>query len=107
MRFEHDGMVLWYGTPDAPAPSDTVTVSRGSDQASVTVKVGVQPPSASNLVTVHYNVNGGPPQTVVAGFLQHDVDQKAQYFAVRLPALLVGDKVDYIAICRCPGRQVP
>jgi len=27
MRFEHDGIALWYGTPDAPAPANTVPVA--------------------------------------------------------------------------------
>src|SRR5262245_28969044 len=107
MRFEHDGMVLWYGTPDAPAPTDAVAVAGGSDQALVTITVGVLPPSASNVVQVGYGVNDGPMMTVTAGFLRHDVFQKAQYFAARLPALHLGDTVDFIAMCRCAGRQVP
>src|SRR5215471_11535496 len=107
MRFEHDGIALWYGTPDAPAPGDTVPVADGTHEASVTITVGVQPPSASNSVSVSYSVNNGLPHTVAAGFLQHDVHQKAQYFAARLPVLQAGDKVDYTVLCRCPGRQVP
>jgi hypothetical protein len=56
---------------------------------------------------VRFSVNEGPPQTVAAVFLQHNVLQKAQYFVATLPALQVADKVDYIAVCQCPGRQVP
>src|SRR6266436_8096873 len=107
MRFEHDGMALWYGTPDAPAPHESIPATVPSGQAIVTITVGVRPPSASNSATVRYRVNDGPEQTVTAGFLRHDVQQKAQYFAARLPALQAGDKVDYIAICRSPGGQVP
>jgi hypothetical protein len=107
MRFEHDGIVLWYGTPDAPAPTDAMPVAGGSNQALVTITVGVQPPSASNVVQVGYRVNGGPTMTVTAGFLRHDILQKAQYFAARLPALGVGDTVTYSVLCRCAGRQVP
>src|SRR4051794_6115632 len=107
MRFENDGMALWYGTPDAPAPLDTVSAATGSNQANVDLTVAVQPASASNSVFVRFRINGGPPQTIAAGFLQHDVFQKAQYFSVAFPTLQVADKVDYIAICQCPGRQVP
>src|SRR4051794_3713213 len=107
MRFENDGMALWYGTPDAPAPLDTVSAATGSNQANVDLTVAVQPASASNSVFVRFSINGGSPQTITAAFLQHDVFQKAQYFAVTFPVLQVTDKVDYIAICQCPGRQVP
>src|SRR4051794_40926450 len=107
MRFENDGMALWYGTPDAPAPLDTVSAATGSNQANVDLTVAVQPASASNSVFVRFSINGGSPQTITAAFLQHDVFQKAQYFAVTFPVLQVTDKVDYIAVCQCPGRQVP
>ncbi len=105
MRFENDGMVLWYGTLDAPAPDGAIRSDAGALQA-VTITVAVQPPSASNSVTVRYRVNGGAVQTVVGGFLHHDVAKKAQYFSAQL-RLQAGDQVDYTAVGRCPGRQVP
>ena len=107
MRFENDGMVLWYGTPDAPAPLDTVSAAAGGHQAIVTITIAVQPASASNSVTIRFSVNGGPPQTVTAAFLQHNIVQKAQYFVATFPTLQVADRIDYIAVCKCPGRQVP
>src|SRR6516164_1285225 len=106
MRFENDGMVLWYGTPDASAPLDSVRLAAGSHQA-IAVTIAVQPASASNSVVVRFTVNGGTPQTVTAAFLQHNVHERAQYFVATFPELHVNDKVDYIPICRCPGRQVP
>src|SRR5690349_5861818 len=105
MRFENDGMVLWYGTPDAPAPLGTVSAAAGSHQAIVDLTVAVQPVSASNSVIVRFSVNDGPLQTVSATFSQHNVVQKAQYFVATFPTLQVAAKVDYIAICQCPGRQ--
>src|SRR5436190_12830834 len=105
MRFENDGMVLWYGTPDAPAPLDTVSAGAGDHQAIVAITVAAQPASASNSVTIRFSVNGGPPQLVTAAFMQHNVLQKAQYFVATLPTLRVADKVDYIPVCQCPGRQ--
>jgi GH25 family lysozyme M1 (1,4-beta-N-acetylmuramidase) len=107
MRFENDGMVLWYGTPDAPAPLGTVSAAAGGHQAIVDLTVAVQPASASNSVIVHFRVNEGPLQTVPGAFSQHNVVQKAQYFVATFPTLQLTDKVDYVAICQCPGRQVP
>jgi hypothetical protein len=71
------------------------------------ITAGVQPPSASNSVAVRYRINGGPPQTVAAGFQRHDIVRKAQYFSAKLCGLKAGDWVDYLPICRCPGRQIP
>jgi hypothetical protein len=105
MRFENDGMVLWYGTLDAPAPTDTVSAEDSSHQAIVGITVAVQPASASNSVIVRFSVNEGPPQTVTAAFLQHSVFQKAQYFAATFPTLQVADKIDYIAVCKCPDGR--
>lgn len=102
MRFEHDGMSLWYGTADAPAPEGAVQV--GPD---ITITIGVQPTSASNKVDLLYRVNQGSVETVAAKWLRHDLSQKAQYFKVRLPAFHVGDTVEYTALCHCAGRQVP
>jgi hypothetical protein len=107
MRFENDSMVLWYATPDAPAPSGDVPVAPGSQQALVTINAKVQPPSASNTVQVIYRINEGPFATAIAALQDHDLLQKAQSFSVRLPALHLGDRVDYYIVARCPGRQVP
>lgn len=49
MRFEHDDMVIWYGTDDTPAPTGSVTPGR-----ELTVTVAVQPVSASHQVELHY-----------------------------------------------------
>ena len=107
MRYENDGMVLWYGTPDAPAPADAISVADETNRAIVTITSAVQPPGGSNSVYVRYSINHGPPQITAAAFLRHDVYQKAQYFEARLPPLQPGDTVDYTVVCRCPGRQVP
>jgi type VI secretion system Hcp family effector len=105
MRFSNDGLTMWYGTADAPAPAGWVRAKGQSAQVSVTV--GVQPPSSSNSVQITYRVNGGSPTSVTAVLLMHDVHQQAQYFQAKLPAFASGDKVDYLVICRSPGNQVP
>jgi hypothetical protein len=104
MRFEHEGMSLWYGTSDAPA-LDTI-VHAGTE---ITITVGVWPVDAGNGVALLYRTNEGPRETVSARWLRNDPSGEAQYFGVRLPAsaFRAGDEIEYTAICRCAGRQVP
>ena len=104
MRFDYDSMVLWYGTSDAPAPSGSVPLSPGKQTA---ITIAVQPPSVSNTAQVLYRVNGGATVTVNATVQRQDLVQKVQYFSAQLPAFQAGDKVDYVAVARSPGRQVP
>jgi len=107
MRLEQDGIALWYGTADAPAPTGDVEAPAGSEEAPVSITVGMQPPSASHAVEVMYRVNGGPPATVPAVLLAHDPHLQAQYFQAKLPTFHVGDSVDYLVIGRAPGHQIP
>ncbi|HSH81375.1 MAG TPA: neuraminidase-like domain-containing protein [Herpetosiphonaceae bacterium] len=102
MRFDHDGMTLWYNTPDAPSPSGHVAA--GTD---VTVTIGVQPPDASHRIEMLYRIDGGETQVLAATWLRNDVVRGTQYFQVRFPSLRVGDTVEYFVVCRCAGRQVP
>jgi hypothetical protein len=103
-RFEHEGMSLWYGTADAPVPTEPV--QSGTE---IAITVGVWPVDAGNRVQLLYRTNRGPTQTVSAEWLWNDPSGKAQYFRVRLPAssFRAGDTVEYAAVCRCAGRQVP
>jgi len=103
VRFESEGMVLWYGTPDAPAPSGDLAAA----PSDTTVTVAVQPPSESNSVQVRYRVNGGSDQTLSAALRRQDFVRKAQYFAAKFPPFRAGDRVDYVAVARAPGMQVP
>lgn len=102
MHFEHDGMSLWYGLFDTPAPSGAVHA--GSD---ITVTIAVKPADASNKVNLLYRIGQNPVGTVAAKWLRHDLSKEVQYFKARFPALRVGDTVDYTVVCRCAGRQVP
>lgn len=101
MRSEYEGMALWYGTPDAPAPKEAVQA--GTD---VTITIGVEPTNAGNNVEVLYRINQGPTEKVAARWLRNDTYKKSQYFKAQLPALRVGDTVDYTVLCRRAGRQV-
>src|SRR5260370_31794511 len=102
MHYEHEGMSLWYGTSDAPAPEGAVHVD-----TAVTATIAVKPADASNRVAVLYRVNQGPIETIAARWLQHDHTNKIQYFRVHFPAFRLGDTVEYTAVCHCAGRQVP
>jgi hypothetical protein len=102
MRLNHQGIYLWYGTSDAPAPMGTVAAD-----SQVPITIGIQPADASNQVEVRYRVNGGSPSTVPARFYQSEPFRRIQYFRAYLPALRSGDQVEYTVLCRCAGRQVP
>ncbi len=102
MRVEHDGITLWYGTADAPAPEAQV-----SSETPIAITIGVFPVDASNSVTVIYRINQGEVNRVPARYVKNGQNMQAQYFRATLPALKPGDKVEYMTLCRCAGRQVP
>jgi hypothetical protein len=102
MRFDDQGRSLWYGTPDAPAPGETV---QAHTPAKITI--GLLPPAASNRALVSYRVNGGPAHSIAAVWQRHDVSRGAQYFTAWLPAFEEGDLVEYSVTCQCGGRQLP
>ena len=102
MRFDYDGISIWYGTPDAPAPREAVLSG-----IEVPITIGVWPADASNKVEIRYRVNQGSTTAVQAKFLRTEPSRRVQYFRAQLNALRAGDRVEYRVICRCAGRQVP
>jgi hypothetical protein len=102
MRFENDGMSLWFGTADTPAPGQTVGAGR---EASITI--AVCPPDANNKVELRYRVNGGPTKVVLPQWMRSHSASQAHYFRAHFPSLTTGDVVDFKVVCRCAGRQVP
>lgn len=102
MRFEDNGISLWYDTPDAPAPRETV--SPGTE---IPITIGIWPADASNQVQVHYQINQGPMLSVAASFWRNVSTRQIHYFRAYLPAFRVGDVVKYGVMCCCVGRQVP
>src|SRR5262245_220308 len=100
MRFENEGMLLWHGLPDSPVSGAAI-----SPNVEVTFTLGVEPADASNRVEIRYRVSQGSQETAVAQPIQHR--SNAQYFIARLPAFRAGDTVEYSAVCRCAGKQVP
>jgi hypothetical protein len=102
VKLTYEGLTLWYGTPDAPAPLDQI-VSR--DAASLVV--GVSPPNPTNAVQALYRVDGGFVQSAPGREIRTDYAQQVQYFAVDFPPLPTGREVQFCPVLSCGGRQVP
>jgi hypothetical protein len=102
VKFRNEGLTLWYGTPDAPAPLDEV-VSR----TEASVVVGVHPANPTNAVSVRYRVDGAVVQSLPAEELRTDYSRETQYFGVTFPRFVAGDVVEYCPLLSCAGRQVP
>lgn len=102
MRFENDGIELWYGTKDAPAPEGTV---RPDDE--ILIIIGIRPVDDKNAVEVLYQVNSDKVTSLEAKWFKNDSTGKIQYFRAEFPKLREGDTVDYSVVCRCQKRQVP
>lgn len=102
MRFEDNGISVWYDTPDAPAPRETV-----SPGTKIPITIGIWPADASNQVQVHYQIDRGPMLSVAAKFWKNVPTRQIHYFHAYLPAFRVGDVVKYGVTCYCAGRQVP
>jgi hypothetical protein len=102
VKLTHEGLSLWYGTPDAPAPLDEVVARDGA-----ALIAGVYPANPTNALNVRYRVDGGVVQTAAGRQLHTDYDKNSQYFTVPFPAFPVGNVVEYCPIFSCGGRQVP
>jgi hypothetical protein len=102
VKFSNEGLSLWYGTPDAPAPLDEI-VSRTEASA----VVGVHPANPVNAVNVRYRVDGGIVQSAAGRALHTDYVKNSQYFVVPFPRFPVGNTVEYCPVLSCGGRQVP
>lgn len=102
MRHTHDGLTLWYGTQDAPAPEGIVDPTQN-----LCVTVGLSPARPSNTVRVLYRVGREFERTVRASLLPTVSNADAQYFQAFLPKFPPGSKVKYAVIGECCGLQVP
>jgi Protein of unknown function (DUF3237) len=102
MRFDNDGLSIWYGTPDTPVPPDD-----GADREASSITVAVQPPSEVHRVTIEYRVDRGATRLLPARHLSTDYVRRIQYFLACFPRLDAGDEVQYRALLASAGRQVP
>jgi len=103
LQFTNDGLSLWYGTPDAPAPGDGGVVRR----TGASLVMGVRPAHPLNSVLVQYRVDGGRVQSIPGREVRTDFDRQVQYFAAAFPPFVNGDVVEFSATLSCVGRQVP
>ncbi len=94
MRLTQGGVSLWYGTPDAPAPSGAV--APGGDTS---ITIGLQPADQAASITVLYRINHGAPLTIAAQPTHQDASGK-HYFRAQPTGFKAGDKVEYVAIYR-------
>ncbi len=102
MNLSHDGLSLWYGTADAPAPSGC-----GGDVDAASLTIGVAPAHVFNVVSVRYRTQGGAVRTLPAFEVRTDHRRDIQYFKARFPDTLRGKRVEYCPVVTCSGRQVP
>jgi hypothetical protein len=100
MRFEDDGLAVWYGTPDTPGPPDPAPAD-----VEMVVVIGAAPPDPDNEVALQFRVDGSEILTVPAAWLR-DADG-ARYFAARLPPFRENTHVAYWATLSSAGRSVP
>jgi hypothetical protein len=102
VQLAHEGLELWYGTPDAPAPDRTTEQRQG-----VSVTVGVRPANPSNAVGVRYRVDGGSVEMVSAPLVANDFQERTQYFRATFPTFWSGETVEYLPVVSCEGRRAP
>jgi hypothetical protein len=102
MILTNDGLTLWYGTADAPAPTREVPWS-----GSVPLVIGVRPISPANFVDVRYRVDDGPLRMLSARELRSDEKEDAQYFRAVLPLPEGAKRLDYCPVAHSGGIQVP
>jgi hypothetical protein len=102
VRLAHDGLEMWYATPDAPAPDGTTEKRQG-----VSVTVGVRPANPSNAVSVRYRVDERAIETVSAPLVANDLQQRRQYFRATFPTFWSGETVEYLPVVSCQGRRAP
>ena len=103
MNSQHDGLTVWFGTHDAPAPFEAEVVPRQG----VSLVVGAHPANPTNSIEVRFRVDGGFVQSLPGREVRIDYASKYQYFAVSFPRFETGELVEYAAVLRCCGRQVP
>jgi Protein of unknown function (DUF3237) len=102
VQLAHDGLELWYGTPDAPAPDGTTEQRRG-----VSVTVGVRPANPANVVCVRYRIDWGAVGVVSAPLVATDFRERTQYFRATFPTFWSGKTVEYLPVVSCDGRRAP
>ena len=103
VQFTHDGLSLYYGTPDAPAPVNDECCGRQH----VSVTVAMRPANPSNAVTIRYRIDDGPVSQLRAVRQPSDGQGDVEYFRATFPDFYQGARVQYLPVGSCAGRTVP
>jgi Protein of unknown function (DUF3237) len=103
MEYTSQGLKLWYGTADAPAPLDDVIQPRRGNM----VVVGVHPADPLNAVMVEYRVDHGPIRALRAVKFKKDFLRNAEYFRAQLPDFWKGNRVAYLPVATSAHRRTP
>src|ERR1700685_1978841 len=77
VQLAHDGLELWYGTPDAAAPEGTAEERQGVSE------------------------------TVAARLWANGFQQRTQSFRETFPTFWSGETVEYVPVVSCEGRRAP
>ena len=97
VQLAHDGLELWYRTPDAPAPDGTTEPRQG-----VSVPVGVRPANPSNAVSVRSASTGKASDGVGAAGGQRLPEADAVLPAT-FPTFWGGETVEYVPVVSLRG----
>jgi uncharacterized protein DUF3237 len=93
VEFCNDGLTLSFNADGVP-PDDGLEIT-------------IRPRNASNVVLVHYRVDGRGPNTVRASEVPDRWSSDEQIFRATFPALPSGATVEYLPVCQSVGRRVP
>ena len=96
------GLSLWYGGNDTPAPHGDQEL-----RDSHAVIIGVAPAHAANVVSVRYRVDGERVHTIPATRIDRGTEPGKQYFRALFPRFFSGERVEYLPVVSCAGRQTP
>ena len=102
MRYSHNGLTLWYATPDAPAP-----VGGPEPRSGLTATVALAPANPLNVVTIRYQVDHRPTEAVRATRIRTDLARHVDYFRATFPDFPHGEQVSYLPIASRGGLRVP
>jgi len=106
VKLSNDGLTLWYGLPDTPAPGEN-----GASRSGASLTMAVTPPSQANNVVVRYRVDGKRTALLPAWEIRTDYDRQIQYFRTNFPTFVDGVAemvvLDAIRASAATGKEMP
>src|SRR5690242_7609497 len=98
MRIEEKGIVITFGTSDAPAPKGEIPAANPVSAMACVEHAAGSAATAEVPLKLVYRVNGGQSQSVATERLWKSPRGKGWYYRAYIPARNPGDRVDY-AFC--------